>query len=164
MDRPTLINGLKKLWHADGQILDLKARRFGFRIVLISLAIVIAGIGASTAALGIYMALSEVFGHVLAAAILSSSSLAFAVALLAVASRGPYAEQLRNAEQDHAQAIESLRNEIQRFDIYDPKQRTPLVETVLPMIAPVISALVVEGLRQRSENKASGTELPAQEG
>lgn len=164
MARSTLVQSLKKLWHADGQILDLKARRFGFRAVLISLVVLIAGISVATAALGIYIALSSLVGGALAAAILSASSMGLAIALLAIASRGPYAEQLRSAEQDHMQAVESLKAEIQRFDIYDPQQSTPLVETILPMIAPLVSALVVEGLRQRREAGASGAGLPVQEG
>lgn len=164
MTRPTLVQSLKKLWHADGKILDLKARRFGFRIVLISLVALIAGISVATAAIGIFIALSSVVGGAVAAAIVSASSMGIAIALMAIASQGLYAQELKSAENDHMQAVESLKAEIQRFDIYDPKQSTPLVEAILPMIAPLVSALVVEGLRQRREAEASGTELPAQEG
>jgi len=148
MTQSKLIQSLKQLWHADGQMLDLKARRFGFRIVVISFAVLVASVSVMTAALGIYVALSDLFGGAGAAAILSVSSMLLAMILLASALHGPYATQLKHAEQAHDQAIDLLKQEIQQFDISDSG---PLVETLLPLITPVVSALIVEGLRRHRE-------------
>lgn len=157
MNGSILVRSIKQLWKADGQILDLRAKRFGFKIVLTSLGILIACISIATVALGIYVALSNVVGAAAAAAILSIVSMVLAVGLLAGAARGPYVAELKNAEHDHTLAVETLKKEVLQFDVYDSKQRAPLVETILPLIAPLVSALVVEGLRQRRESETTTT-------
>jgi hypothetical protein len=159
MTQSKLIQSLKQLWHADGQMLDLKARRFGFRIVVVSFAVLVASVSVVTAALGVYVALSDLFGGAGAAAILSVSSMLLAMILLACAFHGPYANQLRDAEQAHDQAVNLLKREIHQFDISDSG---PLVETLLPLITPVVSALIVEGLRRHRE-MGPATEIRTQE-
>lgn len=151
MTQSKLIQSLKQLWHADGQILDLRARRFGFRIVVIAIAVLVASVSVMTAALGIYVSLSGLFGGAGAAAVLSVGSMLLALVLVASAFHGPYATQLKHAEQAHDQAIDVLKREIRQFDISDPKETGPLVETLLPLITPVVSALIIEGLRRHRE-------------
>lgn len=148
MTQSKLIQSLMQLWHADGLMLDLKARRLGFRIVVISFAVLVASVSVMTAAIGIYVALSDLLGGASAAAILSASSMLLAMVLLASALHGPYATQLKHAERAHDQALDLLKREMHRFDISDPRDAGPLVETLLPLITPIVSALVVEGLRR----------------
>lgn len=163
MTQSKLIQSLKQLWHADGQILDLRARRFSFRIVIIAFAVLVASVSIMTAALGIYIALSGLFGGAGAAAILSVGSMLLALILVASAFHGPYATQLKNAEQAHDQAIDILKQEIHQFDISNPRDTGPLVETLLPLVTPVISALIVEGLRRHREIGVPAKETRTQE-
>ncbi|MFK4506618.1 membrane protein implicated in regulation of membrane protease activity [Bradyrhizobium huanghuaihaiense] len=147
MSTENIIKHLRVLWRTDRIIADIRLRHLLIGLGLRVFAALIATFGLLMLELSAYFALVQIWGAIVAAAILGAINFVIAAMLFVVAARPPSGREIELANEIHGAAIEAVQLEARTLHAQVTGTIHHPLSGLLPLLAPLV-AIAVKSLRK----------------